>query len=292
MLRMVCLTMTLAVLLGGAGAAWAQGDYLDVLVVKVEPEKRAAFDAAAKKLADANRRNHGDNWIAMETVYGEQNTVTMISTRRNYADVDKGYELFYGAMTQAYGQPGMTKILQDFSAATEGLRGEIRRRRLDLSANVPTDPAASMKLVGESRWIRTTIVHVRPGQALRFEEQVRAVKEAAEKSNPGWSNVVFQAVAGQKGNVYYITFLAKALGDFDSLPVLPQILGAEEYKKFMATSAETLESSETIINHFVPEISNPPEGVVSASPDFWKPKPAAVKPKAAAPSKEEAKEKK
>ena len=292
MVRRLCLATTLGFLFGIAAIGVAQEDYLDILVVKVEPGKRAAFDAAAKKVADANRRNHGDTWIAMETVYGAQNTVTMVSTRRSYADIDKGYELFYGAMTQSYGPSATTKILQDFTATTESSRGEVRRRRWDLSANVPADPAATMKLVGESRWIRTTIVHVRPGQVLRFEEQVRTVKEAAEKSNPGWSNLVSQAVAGQKGMVYYISFLAKSLSDFDNLPALPQILGAEGYKKFMASSTETVESSETVINHFVPEISNPPEAVVSASPDFWKPKPAAVKPKSADAGKTEAKEKK
>lgn len=290
MVRTACLTMTLAVLLGGVGAGRAQ-DYLDVLIVEVEPEKRAAFDAAARKFADANRRHHGDTWIAMETVYGEQGTITLISSRRSFADMDKGYELFNGAMNQAFGPAGAAKILQDFSAATESLRGEVRRPRWDLSANAPSDLAASMKRVGESRWIRTSIVRVRPGQVPRFEEQVRAVKEAAEKSNPGWSSFVSQSVAGQKGTVFYISFLAKSLGDFDNLPALPQIVGAEGYRKFMAASTETVESSETLINHFVPEISNPPDAVFAASPDFWTPKPPAAKPKAAA-GKPGAKEKK
>jgi hypothetical protein len=100
-----------------------------------------------------------------------------------------------------------------------------------------------------------------------------------------------RSVAGQKGTVFYISFLAKTLSDFDNLPTLPQILGAEGYQKFMATSAETVESSETVINHFVPEISNPPEAVAAASPDFWNPKPAAPKPKSAGTGKSEGKEK-
>lgn len=292
MVRKAYVAISLALLLGSAAVGAAQEDYLDVLVVKVEPEKRAAFDAAAKKIADASRRHQGDTWIAMETVYGEQGTVTMISTRRSYAEIDRGYELFYGAMNQAYGPAGTAKLLQDFTAATESSRGEVRRRRWDLSANVPADPAALMKQIGESRWIRTTVVHVRPGQVLRFEEQVRSVKEAAEKSKSGWSNLVSQSVAGQMGTVFYVSFLAKTLGDFDSLPNVPQLLGPEAYQRFLATSTETVESSETVINHFVPEISNPPEGVVSASPDFWKPKPAAVKPKAAEAGKTGTSEKK
>lgn len=292
MVRRVCLTMTLAGLLGWAGAGWAQEGYLDMLVVKVEPEKRAAFDVAAKKIADANRRNHGDTWIAMETVYGEQNTVTMISTRQSYADIEKGYELFYGAMNQAYGPAATAKILQDFSATAESSRGEVRRRRWDLSANVPSDPAVLTKLIGESRWLRTTTIHIRPGHVLHFEEQLRAAKEAIQKRNDNRPVLVSQSVAGQEGTAFYISWLVKTWSDFDSIAPIPQILGPEGYQKFLANAAETVQGSETVINHFVPEISNPPEGVASASPDFWKPKPAAVKPKAAEAGKTEAKEKK
>jgi hypothetical protein len=291
MVRKASVAIFLASLLGSAVVGAAQGDYLDVLVVKVEPDKRAAFDATAKKIADASRRHQGDTWIALETVYGEQGTIILISTRRDFADIDKGYELFYGAMNKAYGTAGAAKILQDFNASTESSRGEVRRRRLDLSANVPSDPGALMKQIGGSRWVRTTMIHIRPGHVLHFEEQLRAVKEAIERSNDKRPVLVSQSAAGQKGTFFYVSWLAKSLSDFDSVPTLPQILGPEAYQKFLANSAETVEGSETIIGHFVPEISNPPEGVVSASPDFWNPKPAAPKPKAAVTGKAEAKEK-
>lgn len=292
MVRRTCLAMTLAVWLGGAGAGWAQEDYLDILVVKVEPEKRAAFDAAARKIADASRRHQGDTWVALETVYGEQGTISLISTRRNFADIDKGYEVFYAAMNKAYGPAGAAKVLQDLNASTESSRGEVRRRRWDLSANVPSNPAALAKLIGETRWVRGTMIHIRPGHVLRFEEQLRAVKNAIEKNDPTRPVLVSQSVAGQKGTVFYVSWLVKSLSEFDSIPGVPQILGPEAYQKFLATAAESVEGSETAISHFVPEISNPPEGVVSASPDFWKPKPAAVKPKAAEAGKTETSEKK
>ncbi len=292
MVRKSCLAMTLGVLLAIAAVGAAQGDYLDVLVVKVEPEKRAAFDAAAKKIADASRRHHGDTWIAMETVYGEQGTVTMISTRRNYADIDTGYELFYGAMNKAYGTAATAKILQDFTATTESSRGEVRRRRWDLSANVLSDPAVLTKLIGESRWLRTSMIRIRPGHVMDFEGQLRAVKNALEKGSINQPVLVSQSVVGQKGTVFYISWLVKSLSDFDSLPALPQVLDPEGYQKFLAAAAETVEDSETVINHFAPEISNPPEGVAAASPEFWNPKPAAPKPKAAEAGKAAVKEKK
>jgi hypothetical protein len=49
-----------AILLGAPAALWAQGDYLDVSIVKVKPEKVADFEAIGRKIADANRHSNGD----------------------------------------------------------------------------------------------------------------------------------------------------------------------------------------------------------------------------------------
>jgi len=291
MVRATCLTMTLAVWLGWAAPGSAQ-DYLDVLVVRVKPDQRAAFDAAARKIADASRRHQGDTWVALDTVYGEQGTISMISTRRDFAEIEKGYEVFYAAMHKAYGAAGTEKILQDFSASTESSRGEVRRRRWDLSANAPSDPAALAKRIGESRWVRTTMISIRPGHVPQFEEQLRAAKNAVEKHDPTHPVLVSQSAGGQKGMIFYISWLVKSLSEFDSIPGVPQVLGPEAYQKFLAASAEAVEGSETVISRFVPEISNPPEAVAAASPDFWNPKPAAPKPKSAEAGKPEGKEKK
>src|SRR5882762_5101944 len=79
-------------------AVQAQGDYLDVFVVKVKPEKLADFQALTKKWADANRRNNGDRWLALEAVYGESNVYQFTSTRKDYADIDKTNEAVMAAV--------------------------------------------------------------------------------------------------------------------------------------------------------------------------------------------------
>jgi uncharacterized protein involved in type VI secretion and phage assembly len=50
------------------------------------------------------------------------------------------------------------------------------------------------------------------------------------------------------------------------------MLGEEGYAKFLKTNAEVVENTETVINHFLPELSNAPEDVVAAAPDYWRPK--------------------
>src|SRR3990172_3687117 len=58
----------------------------------------------------------------------------------------------------------------------------------DLSANAPSDAAGQAKIIGEARWLRITIVRVRPGRNVEFETAAKAVKAANEKANP---NVAF-----------------------------------------------------------------------------------------------------
>lgn len=289
-MRKVFWALAVSVMLAMPALAQLEGGYLDVFIADVKPEKRAEFDAVNKKMVDANRRNKGDSWLAMEAIYGPGYRVTFISTRRNYADVEKGYELFMGAMGKALGREGGAKLLQDFNNCVVSTHGELRRRRWDLSSNPPADDAAMASLVGKARWTRTTVVHVRPGQVLNFEAEVKEVKAAREKASPAVTSLVSQADAGQHGTIFYFTTLESSLGGFDAITPLPQLLGEDGYRKFLSSSAEAVQSTESMINRFLPELSNPPEAIASASPEFWRPKPAPKpKAKAAEPAKPETK---
>jgi hypothetical protein len=262
------------VLLGVLLVAQAQESYLDVYVVQVKPEKRADFDAISKKIAAANRQNGGDSWLAMETVYGPGNRVTFVSTRQSYGEIEKATGTFYEALQKTYGKAPTEKMLADFSQCLESSRSEIRRRRWDLSSNAPSDPAAFAKLLAGSRWLRTTAVHVRPGQNNGFEAILKDLKAARDKASPPQTMLVSQAVAGQEGTIYYVTTLQTSLAGFDVVPPVQQLLGEEGYNKFLKASAETVENAETSINRFMPEISNAPEEVAANAPDFWRPKAA------------------
>jgi len=269
------LTAVLVFALAAAGQmqpAQTQEQYLDIFSVKVKPEKRADFDAISKKIAQANRQNNGDTWVAIEAVYGESNTINFVSTRGNYGDIEKATDTFMGALGKAFGKAGTEKTFADFNSTLVSSRGEIRRRRWDLSSNAPADRAALSRLVGESRWLRTTIVRVRPGRVAEFEALLKEIKAARERSTPQETTLVSQVVAGQPGTVFYITALRPSLAGFDGGTPLPQLLGEESYQKFQKTNAEIVLSAETIISHFLPELSNAPEEVASAAPNFWRPK--------------------
>lgn len=265
-------TAVAVVLLAAMAVGQAQEQYLDVYVAQVKPEKRADFDALTKKMVNANRQNKGDFWMTMETAYGPSDRVTFISTRNSYGEAEKASGAFYEAVQKTYGKAATDKLFQDYDQCLVSSRSEFRRRRWDLSSNVPTDAAGMAKMIGDARWLRTNIVHVRPGQSPAFEGLLKDLKSAREKASPPLTTLVSQAVAGQEGTVFYITTLQSSMAGFDGLPMAQQLLGEEGYAKFLKTNAEAVESSETVINRFLPELSNAPEDVVAVAPNYWKPK--------------------
>ena len=277
------------VLFASMGLGQGQQAYLDVFIAKVKPEKRAEFDAVCKKIAEANRRFKGDNFLASGTVYGEGNTVSFVSARGSYGDMEKASDVFGSAIKKAYGQAGADKLYQDLNNTLASSRSEVRRRRWDLTGDPPADAAAEAQTVGQARWVHTIMVHVRPGQDLKFEALLKEINGAARSSDqppPKTLTVgpwISELATGGSGAVFYITWLMKSMGEMDEGRPLSQILGEEGYHKFLGAIAESAEGDESFIGHFLPELSNPPEQVVAAAPDFWRPKPsvaAKAKPKA------------
>lgn len=253
----------------------AQGPtgFVDTFVVKVKPERRADFDAIGKKIADANRKHKGSNWIAYQTEYGEQNTVSFASLADNYAGVEKSADAFGKAMMEAYG-PTFTKIFQDANNCMVSSRSELRRRRMDLSWNVPGDLSEIEKMVGQSRWLRVLTVRVRPGRTASYEEVLKALKAGFEKGPNRVPGLVSQSAAGAANGVYYVTTFGKSLADYDPAPNAPplrEILGERGYATYMRSNSEDVIGSEWDISRLLPELSSPAEGIAKADPAFWNP---------------------
>jgi hypothetical protein len=261
-----------AVCLGAPVAVQAQGDYLDVLIVKVKPEKLGDFQALNKKVADANRRFNGDRWIAMESVYGDANVYQFTSTRKDYAEIDTTNDAFVAAMSKAFGKEAAQKMELDFNNCLVWSRTELRHRRWDLSRKAPQDAEAYAKLIGESRLLRTTAVHIRPGHVPEFEALMKEVKEAGEKNSGTAPVFVSQVIEGGKGATFYLSTLRSSMGGFDHNPTTREVLGDEGFKKLQQVVADTYETTESTLFRFNAELSNPPEEVAKVAADFWHPR--------------------
>jgi hypothetical protein len=276
--------LAVAVCLAAPVAVQAQGDYLDVFIVKVKPEKRADFLALARKYADANRRFNGDRWIASQALYGEGGVYQFTSIRKDYADTDKAAEAFMLAANKAFGKEAAQKMNQDFDSCLVWSRSELRHRRWDLSRKAPQDAEAYAKLIGESRFLRTTAVHIRPGHVPDFEALMKDVMEAAQKNPDTQTVFVSQVVEGSKGATFYVSTLRSSMAGFDHNPTLREILGDEGLKKYQQISADAVEIADSTLYRITPDLSNPPDEVAQVAMDFWHPKPvivAAAKPRTA-----------
>jgi hypothetical protein len=220
----------------------AQGPtgFVDSFIVKVKPEKRADFDVIGKKIAEANRKHKGSNWIAYQTEYGEQNTVSFSSLVDNYAGFEKSADAFGKAMMEAYG-PTFMKIFQDANNCMVSSRSELRRRRADLSWNVPGDPSEIEKMVGQSRWLRVLTVRVRAGHTGSYEEVLKALKASFEKGPNRVPELVSQSAAGTPSGIFYVTTFGKSMADYDPSPNAPplrEILGARGYATYMKSNSD------------------------------------------------------
>jgi hypothetical protein len=271
----------------GAPGLRAQGDYLEVYVAKVKPEKAADAEAIARKIADANRRNHGDHVLAMETVYGEGSTYVFVSPRQDYADAEKASATFMTSLAKAFGEQGAQKLLTDWSNCLVNSHTELRHRRPDLSRKMPADPEAFAKLIGTSRVLRTSVIRVRPGRVAEFEALLKEAKDHGDRNANTQPVLVSQLAEGGSGATFYLSALRSSLGGFDKNPTLKEIVGEENYKRMQKISAEAIESAESAIYRFRPEMSFPPQEIADVAADYWQPKTAmaAAKPKAKSEAK-------
>ncbi len=275
----------LGIVLGVAVAAFAQpapDGYLQVTIVRVKPEKRATFDASIKKMVAANR-NGGSDWLTSEVEYGEGNTLYFTSLRQSYAEIEASSTAWMGAMAKAMGEAGVARLMQDLSDSTVSVRSEVRRRRMDLSRNVPAAGEAYSKLVGQSRWLRVTTTRLRPGRTADYEAILREFKVALERGGQRTTQFVAQSASGQQGTVFYNSTLVSSFGSFDTPPgarPFQEVLGPQLLAKFTALQRDAVLGTESYIARFVPELSNPAESIASVAPEFWRPKPPApAKPK-------------
>jgi hypothetical protein len=277
-MRRIPSTLTLFALFAISATA-QKTEFMDVSTVKVNPEKHAQFTALLKKAADANRRHGGDSWLTLSVVYGEGPTYMFVSPRESYGAVEAAHDRFMKAMAEGIGPATMEKMHADWISCLTSERGEFRRRRWDLSANVPDD-AALAKLVAGARWVSTTKTRIRPGRLGDYEGMLKIQKAALEKNAPGQAVFITQVVAGGAGPTFYSSSLVGSLAELDQRKPFREILGGD-FEKYVQTVREVSLGSESMVSRIVPDLSSMPKEFTALSPEFWNPKPAtaAAKPK-------------
>jgi hypothetical protein len=258
--------------------------YRDVFTAKIKPEKRADFEAIARKVADANRRMQGDRFIALMSEYGDNYTFMAVSARESIGSVEKASQAFMNAMNEAFTPSGAMKLLGEFSTTVNSSRAEIRRVRDDLSVNRPGTAEEELNVIGRMRYVSTTTYRLRPGKLGEWTEQHKLLKAAVEKQETPNKRPYFisQGTVGALDTIYASRLMSSLAELDDPFTPLAKLLGEDGAKTFLNAQIECVVSREQMVLRVMPEWSNPPDEIVAVAPDYWKPKakPATVSPKA------------
>lgn len=109
--------------------------YIEISWMRVKQDKVAEFNQLALRVADANRRGNGDNWIAFMDMYGRDNSIWFASARQSLNDVEPGMNKFMGAIKEFMGY-SPDRIFAEISKTVEASGTQLCRPRLDLGWNV------------------------------------------------------------------------------------------------------------------------------------------------------------
>ena len=102
-------------------------------------------------------------------------------------------------------------------------------------------------------------IQVRSGANVQFEEYIKKIKEAAEKTGARQYWSASQLTFGGPGNTYFIGLQFDKWGEMDGWGAVPQILeeayGEEEAAKILRSGRMAVESSETTISRLMEDLS-------------------------------------
>ena len=135
--------------------------------------------------------------------------------------------------------------------------------------------------IAHMRYFEISLFQVRPGHGKDWDDIVKLVLAAYEKvPDAHWAT--YEVAYGQQPNTTYVVFTAlKSATEIDREFAQDKdfvaAMGEDGMKKLAELETQALESRQNNLFVFNPRMSYPPERWTKADPDFWKPKPAAMK---------------
>jgi hypothetical protein len=158
--------------------------------------------------------------------------------------------------------------------------------REDFSLRAPVD-------IPHMRYIEIGVFRVKQGRDKEWEEGLKMVLAASEKSDPQAHWACYENVYGAPAGTFLFITPLKSASEIDHNlqqgKAFAAAMGEDGMKKLGELSAASIESSETNVFAFNPRMSYVPDEWITADPGFWKPKPAGAP--AAKPAAEDKKEK-
>lgn len=256
------------------------GGFVEVTWMKVKQDKVSEFDQMARRVADANRRAKGDNWVAYADFYGTDQYVQMASARSSPEAIETGMNKFMMSVKEIMGYTP-DRFLSEVAKLVEGSGTELRRRRWDLSWG-SADGQEWLAKLAKANYLVSVVVKVKPGRGPDAEKQMLMIKQAAATKGEASAGMVTQIMLGGSAGTFYVTIPVESLRDIATMPSPSSMLGEEGYRSYSQMAAENYASVEIRLRRSVPAWSNPPSSYLEANPKLWTVKaPPSVKQKEA-----------
>ncbi len=276
-------TLLLALLVGGATlAAPAQDGAViptsKILVVNREYTKPGKDGSAHQKTESAfvktmTAGKSPEHYFAVTSMTGPSRVLFMSSypSFAAWEDVHKGVDK----------NAAMSAALDRENEADGDLLSEtdtsVWVRRDDLSLNPGWRVGA--------RYETISIFTVRPGHMSQWEELVKLVIAGYKKGVPDAHWGAYEEAYGTPGGGFLIITTVKSAAELDtnfaSDDKFVAAMGESGMKKLEELESACVESRVTNLFIINPKMSYPPDALVNAEPDFWKPKMAMPAKKAA-----------
>lgn len=247
-------------------------DSAKVLVIQREVTKPgkdgAVHEATEAGFIRAVQANKGNiHYIAFTSLTG-QNRAIFISAYPSIEAIEQERKAMPAAAMAA-----MDKAMTADGDALSDASSTIWFRRDDMSSNV-SGPPVGMRLMEVSEFV------VKPGHEHEFDELAKMYVEAA-KNIPEMHWTTYQLAYGVPyGDTRGPTFLvltalksgAEADAEFAAGKRFDDALGESGRKRFAELEAASVASEMTNLSLVSPKMSIPPDQMVKAEPEFWKPK--------------------
>jgi hypothetical protein len=179
------------------------------------------------------------------------------------------------------------RLAQEDGELLTGAERLIGTLREDLSYGPPVN-------VAQMRYFDVAIVRVRPGHAKEYEELIKLIKAASDKSNTGDHWAAYEIVSGANDGTLIFFSPRKSMAIYDKFAEIygkkfEDALGEGGMKKVREIESNGVMGEEDRLFAFSPKMSYVSEDWVKADPDFWKPKAAPAKAGAGTKKKAETK---
>jgi len=127
-----------------------------------------------------------------------------------------------------------------------------------------------------TRYLDIWAVRIKPGHDKDWDELAKMIRNTTEKAVPEEHWAVYAGMYGMPNGTYLYLTARKSAAELDRGPMedkaFEAALGEDGMKKMNELFAACVETSESQILSFSPAMSYPPESLIKADGDFWKPK--------------------